>query len=320
MARKCGISVELPSTANGRDYRGIVGAGVTSGGTGVQLETPLVGLKLGLKEGVEVHIFGGAVGVDFWPPAIIVPIGAGRIGFDDRSSLDGGHGPMLRAKASPSSMEGAEASNDGEPPSFIGDATVFARTEGGGDQNANDPSRATGLAPTFLLSGAADVRGMFALLSRFGPGFGLDFELGFATPAGFVHGLRLEPLGLGVSLGRMGFFTATTGAGFGGITGHGPTAIEVPASARLAFDASSNVRILLDARVLWAFVRARADGAPDAPFGDEMRLGFGVRIGQMWGERQYTEAGGYFFRLEHTERLGAAYVGAALGWELGGGF
>jgi len=84
MARACGISVELPSTANGRDYRGLVGGGVTSGGTGVQFETPLVGLKLGLKEGIEIHLFGAAVGIDFWPPAIIVPIGPGRIGFDDR--------------------------------------------------------------------------------------------------------------------------------------------------------------------------------------------------------------------------------------------
>jgi len=84
MARRCGISVELPSTANGRDYHGIAGASVTSGGTGVVFETPLIGLKLGLKEGIEVHLFGAAIGIDFWPPAIIVPVGPGRIGFDDR--------------------------------------------------------------------------------------------------------------------------------------------------------------------------------------------------------------------------------------------
>jgi hypothetical protein len=84
MARRCGIAVELPATAVGRDFRGIVGAGATSGGTGVQAESPFVGAKIGLTEGVEVHVFGGALGLDLWPPAIIVPVGPGRIGFDDR--------------------------------------------------------------------------------------------------------------------------------------------------------------------------------------------------------------------------------------------
>lgn len=84
MARRCGIAVELPATAVGRDYRGLVSAGVTSGGTGVQAELGVVGAKVGLTEGAEVHLFGGAIGVDWWPPALIVPFGSGRIGFDDR--------------------------------------------------------------------------------------------------------------------------------------------------------------------------------------------------------------------------------------------
>jgi hypothetical protein len=84
MARRCGIHVDLPATAVGRDYRGLVGASVTSRGTGVQVESPLVGVKLGLAEGIELHLFSLALGLDLWPPAIIVPVGPGRIGFDDR--------------------------------------------------------------------------------------------------------------------------------------------------------------------------------------------------------------------------------------------
>jgi hypothetical protein len=84
MARRCGIHVELPATAVGRDHRGIVGGGVTSGGTGLQFDTPAAGAKIGLREGVEVHFLGGALGVDVWPPALIVPFGPGRLGFDDR--------------------------------------------------------------------------------------------------------------------------------------------------------------------------------------------------------------------------------------------
>jgi hypothetical protein len=85
MARECGISVDLPAGSIGKDYRGvIVGLSTTSGGTGVQFETPIIGAKVGLGEGVELHLFGMTWGVDLWPPALIVPVGPGRIGFDDR--------------------------------------------------------------------------------------------------------------------------------------------------------------------------------------------------------------------------------------------
>ena len=86
MLRRCGLRADLPSTCVGKDWRGSVGVGVsfTEGGTGVQLETPLVGLKIGLTEGIELHLFTLAIGVDLWPPAIVLPVGDGRIGFDDR--------------------------------------------------------------------------------------------------------------------------------------------------------------------------------------------------------------------------------------------
>jgi len=84
MLRKCHLHASLPATSIGKDWRGLIGAGVTSEGTGLQLETPVLGLKVGLKEGVEVHIIGLAFGIDLWPPAIILPLGPGRIGFADR--------------------------------------------------------------------------------------------------------------------------------------------------------------------------------------------------------------------------------------------
>jgi hypothetical protein len=84
MVRTCALDVELPSTSIGRDFRGYIGASTTAGGTGVQLETPLLGVKLGLTEGVELHVWTLALGIDLWPPAIIVPVGDGRLGFADR--------------------------------------------------------------------------------------------------------------------------------------------------------------------------------------------------------------------------------------------
>ena len=84
LMRRCDIHVDLPTTAIGKDYRGPIGISKTSGGTGVQLESWVVGLRLGLKEGVELHLFSLGIGVDFWPPAILVPVNPGRIGLADR--------------------------------------------------------------------------------------------------------------------------------------------------------------------------------------------------------------------------------------------
>jgi hypothetical protein len=82
--RSCDIHAELPSTSVGKDWRGWIGVSWTSGGTGVQFETPLVGLKVGLTEGIELHVLALSFGIDLWPPAIIVPLGDGRLGFGDR--------------------------------------------------------------------------------------------------------------------------------------------------------------------------------------------------------------------------------------------
>lgn len=82
--RRCKLAASLPATAIGKDWRGKVGASITSERTGVQIETALVGLKVGLKEGIEVHLIGLSFGIDLWPPALIVPFGPGRLGFEDR--------------------------------------------------------------------------------------------------------------------------------------------------------------------------------------------------------------------------------------------
>ena len=84
MLRRCGLHASLPVTSIGKDYRGLVGVSWTSEGTGFQIETWLVGVRLGLREGVEVHVLGMGFGLDLWPPAIILPFGPGRLGFDDR--------------------------------------------------------------------------------------------------------------------------------------------------------------------------------------------------------------------------------------------
>jgi hypothetical protein len=84
MLRECRWKADLPATAIGKDYRGFFGASLTSGGTGFQIETPAVGLKVGATEGLEIHLLAFTIGFDFWPFALKVPGGIGRIGWEDR--------------------------------------------------------------------------------------------------------------------------------------------------------------------------------------------------------------------------------------------
>lgn len=81
MLRACDLARPMSATAIGKDYRGLVGFSLAREGTGAQLETPLVGASLGLREGVELHAFALTVGVDLWPPALLLPAGDGRFGF-----------------------------------------------------------------------------------------------------------------------------------------------------------------------------------------------------------------------------------------------
>ncbi|HUQ02587.1 MAG TPA: DUF3750 domain-containing protein [Kofleriaceae bacterium] len=84
MLRACKLGASLPATAIGKDWRGLIGAGRTTERTGVELHTAIAGIRIGLKEGLSIHVLGLEFGIDLWPPAIIVPLGPGRIGFADR--------------------------------------------------------------------------------------------------------------------------------------------------------------------------------------------------------------------------------------------
>jgi hypothetical protein len=84
MLRACKLRASLPATAIGKDWHGLAGAGRTTEGTGIELHTAVAGARIGLKEGIQIHVLGLEVGIDLWPPALIVPFGPGRIGFADR--------------------------------------------------------------------------------------------------------------------------------------------------------------------------------------------------------------------------------------------
>ena len=80
------IDVELPPTAIGKDYLGKSNfVSNTPSNTGFTISAfGLLGFSAGLAEGLELNLLGLHFGVDFWTPALKLPI-VGRIGFSDKS-------------------------------------------------------------------------------------------------------------------------------------------------------------------------------------------------------------------------------------------
>jgi hypothetical protein len=73
MIRKVdGVSAILDHNAIGKES-GFY-AGMTSGGTGLKLQSPVLGLAIGFKEGVEVSVLGLSGGISICPLSIRIPL------------------------------------------------------------------------------------------------------------------------------------------------------------------------------------------------------------------------------------------------------
>ena len=74
------LGITLPPNAIGRDYRPWPYLGLTDSGTGIEANLwGVLGVKLGLVEGVELNVLGLVAGLDLQNPGVKVP-GYGRIG------------------------------------------------------------------------------------------------------------------------------------------------------------------------------------------------------------------------------------------------
>lgn len=73
LAHEVDLPVAMPPAAVGKDFTTWVDVGVTPTGLGLEFETLPLGVELGLREGVELHLLGLTAGVGLWPPALKVP-------------------------------------------------------------------------------------------------------------------------------------------------------------------------------------------------------------------------------------------------------
>ena len=80
------LKLDLPANAIGKDYRPIVSpVGRSPSGSGAQLSIlGLLGVSVGLQEGLEINLLGLGFGLDLNRPGLRLPF-VGRIGMDDTS-------------------------------------------------------------------------------------------------------------------------------------------------------------------------------------------------------------------------------------------
>lgn len=300
LIRACGLGIELPATAVGRDYRGPIGVSVTEGRTGVQLETWLGGAKIGLKEGVGADLAGLSLGLHFWPPGIEVPINPGRIGLD--SSVHPPHDP-----ATPDTL--AWARDDHVDDHRLGAASLAMSVA---YDRVASPALVGGLSDRTTV----DMRGNGVLGRTIALAFGFDLALGAAAPLGFAYAAHLSPAGVGLVLGDTGFLAATSGIGTSGVSSSVRGALELPQELRIELDVAHLARLGLRGGVV---VVPDADDrrTTETFFGATTRLGTRAANRLERSRGSGGASGGFFLGLERRELARSYLLGATFGYEIG---
>ncbi len=299
LLRRCDIHVELPATAIGRDYRGPIGASVTSRGTGVQFETWVVGAKLGLEEGVELHLFDLALGLHFWPPGITVPVNPGRIGFETSAHRPATVAEWKRAR---------RHREDDDDSRQYGLASLYLYSH---YARIVDPEDARGLSD--VASVGFEGRGAFG--KRLGYGFGFDLDAGLGFSPSFAYAARLYPLGAVLMLADDSFVGAFVGVGADGVSNHVPGAFQVPAELRFELDLAPAARIGASARSsFYSGAPSRRGPGVFSDLDDELVLSTFARFGTAKQCGCSVHQGrGYFFALERGALLHTSYLGIKFG-------
>jgi len=297
LERACELDIELPASAIGRDYVGIVGASVTESGTGVQIGSVPFGVRIGLVEGVGVQLFGLPIGVHFFPPGIVLPVNPGRIGF-----ATDGH--VFRAPRD----QGAPFP---EGPARTGAASIgmFA-----GGMRVVHPELANGVSGEGLVGVSARV--VYGKYVGYGAGF--DLQLGLADPAAFAGGAYFYPVGLGLLASPTGFFGVFGGVGASAIAGYLSSAVELPVEVRLELDIGPRARMAVFAREAFA---VGPEDRRQGLFGlGEATMGVRARFGDGWGFNQGALGSGFFVGAERRELAGSAMIGLFVGTEVEAGY
>ena len=173
-------------------------------------------------------------------------------------------------------------------------------------------------------AGAAEVGpGLRATVGRPWLAFagGIDLRAGGGVHGGFALDAALFPIGITLFHGAPVSLRIVGGVGVGGVSGHLPFAARLPVEAEVELHPLRALELSAWAEVAYALRDARAGGAADAPFGDELIVGATIRVGRGARESQFHWSNGWRVGATITERLHERSVGVVIGWgiDLSGG-
>ena len=147
---------------------------------------------------------------------------------------------------------------------------------------------------------------------------GLDLGMGATVGrhGGFAYEVGFLPVGVAVRFGQSSWLTLGTGIVASGATGAVDDAAVLPVDVDLELDAN-RVRILAWGRAGWAAGSPqRHDGAPSAPFADELEAMVGVRIGHHYNDYGFPTGNGGYLGVAYKELFGTRFVGLTLGYSI----
>ncbi|HET9992542.1 MAG TPA: hypothetical protein VFQ65_28610 [Kofleriaceae bacterium] len=147
---------------------------------------------------------------------------------------------------------------------------------------------------------------------------GLDLGMGatLGRHGGFAYEVGFLPVGVAVRFGQSSWLTLGTGIVASGATGAVDDAAVLPLDVDLELDAN-RVRVIAWGRAGWAAGSPqRHDGAPSAPFADELEAMVGVRIGHHYTDYDFPTGNGGYVGVAYKELFGTRFVGLTLGYSI----
>ncbi|MEO9156238.1 MAG: hypothetical protein ABI591_11600 [Kofleriaceae bacterium] len=147
---------------------------------------------------------------------------------------------------------------------------------------------------------------------------GLDLGLGatLGRHGGFAYEVGFLPVGIAVRFGQSSWLTLGTGIVASGATGAVDDAAVLPLDVDLELDAD-RLRVIAWGRAGWtAGSPQRHDGAPSAPFADELEAMLGVRIGHHYRDYGFPTGNGGYLGVAYKELFGTRFLGLTLGYSI----
>jgi hypothetical protein len=147
---------------------------------------------------------------------------------------------------------------------------------------------------------------------------GLDLAFGatLGRHGGFAYEVGFLPIGVAVRFGESSWLTLGTGIVSSGATGAVDDAAVLPLDVDLELE-TNRVRLIAWGRAGWtAGSPQRHDGAPSAPFADELEAMVGIRIGHHYRDYDFPTGNGGYVGVAYKELFGTRFVGLTLGYSI----